>query len=636
MGKFWGYGLWLVLAFAAGPAAAQSIAFEAPLPSPEQQIRDAEAQMAPPVGGLTSDETVKLQYQRLEAPIQLESKEVLIEDIALRCIGCGSTRPGAAAPSPEIPVENLRARLLARRAADGEPAPLLKRRIKLKEAFEILKEIDDAYREAGYVFVTTIADVQDIDPAGHVLKLTVVESRLGDVIFSFDQPSRLNPDAPPPVPAVASLMRDIARSYVDLSGENGPIRLGRVEKLLLLLNDIPGVERAIATPRGRTNADWIESQGENAAGVIDLYIDVAFKRYAGVVFGDTRQSPVLGPGVIGVKAEGRSLAVAGDAASALYIGSVGGDDGDFKERNSIQLDYAVPVNANGTRLDLRGAYTRSRPGEKLAALDVSGATYVAELGLEHPLLRTRAASVWGRVGLTISDEKTTMAEGALMLSRDRSRVASVGARFSIRHPALLYAQGDIEYRQGLDMLDASKKGDADLSRFDGDPTAGLVRVSAETEALIPLEHPFFKKRLSAYLSAAAQYAFSPLLSAEEFSIGGAQTVRGYDPGELKGDHGWRASFELRHRSELGEVPSLVGGPAVPVAGVAYGFVDAGEVHNLGAGSPKRQSLMSFGVGFRLQMADSSELNLEIAKPTSLLARTRDDGVRASVSFVHRF
>ena len=51
--------------------------------------------------------------------------------------------------------------------------------------------------------------------------------------------------------------------------------------------------------------------------------------------------------------------------------------------------------------------------------------------------------------------------------------------------------------------------------------------------------------VSLLVEANGQYAFSQLLAAEEFGIGGARFGCGYDPSELTGDHGLVGRAELR-------------------------------------------------------------------------------------------
>jgi hemolysin activation/secretion protein len=50
---------------------------------------------------------------------------------------------------------------------------------------------------------------------------------------------------------------------------------------------------------------------------------------------------------------------------------------------------------------------------------------------------------------------------------------------------------------------------------------------------------------SALLNVNGQWASAPLISDEQFALGGTSGVRGYEQGEIYGDTGWRALFDLR-------------------------------------------------------------------------------------------
>lgn len=116
---------------------------------------------------------------------------------------------------------------------------------------------------------------------------------------------------------------------------------------------------------------------------------------------------------------------------------------------------------------------------------------------------------------------------------------------------------------------------------------------------------------------AGQVATGPLISAEQYSIGGADTVRGYLDGESIGDHGALASIELRS-------PNW----AAPDAGAAddwrksidnltgYAFFDAGHTVtiNPAAGQAERSNLAGTGFGLKARALKRAEADLAVAWP----------------------
>ena len=148
------------------------------------------------------------------------------------------------------------------------------------------------------------------------------------------------------------------------------------------------------------------------------------------------------------------------------------------------------------------------------------------------------------------------------------------------------------------LFNASKRGDALLSRVDGSNTFTSVRASALRVQPIAGDFAMFAE-------IAGQYAFNDLLSDEEFDVGGTRFGRGYDNKELSADHGLGFTAELQHTSR----------PDMPYLDRLqfFGFYDIGKVWD--RGSSFNASLSSAGGGVRLWLWDNEvSLGLQLAKP----------------------
>ena len=97
---------------------------------------------------------------------------------------------------------------------------------------------------------------------------------------------------------------------------------------------------------------------------------------------------------------------------------------------------------------------------------------------------------------------------------------------------------------------------------------------------------------------AGQYSDRPLLSVEEFSLGGTRFGRAFDFNELTGDHGIAAGIEVAYRlGNLNHGPQRI---------ELFGYIDGGKVFE--AGSPpgaQSRSLMSVGLGNRFSIGGIS-------------------------------
>lgn len=122
--------------------------------------------------------------------------------------------------------------------------------------------------------------------------------------------------------------------------------------------------------------------------------------------------------------------------------------------------------------------------------------------------------------------------------------------------------------------------------------------------------------LALHLRLSGQGASGPLVSSEQFSLGGAESVRGYAESEANGDHGLLGSAELHSPNVarwLGEAWREV---------TLLGFADAGRAWTLeaAAGQAPRVSLAGVGLGLRGAGPDF-ETALDLAWPLKATPQT---------------
>jgi hemolysin activation/secretion protein len=115
---------------------------------------------------------------------------------------------------------------------------------------------------------------------------------------------------------------------------------------------------------------------------------------------------------------------------------------------------------------------------------------------------------------------------------------------------------------------------------------------------------------SCLMRADGQWANEPLISNEQFGLGGEAGVRGYPEGATYGDTGWRATLEPRTpQFELG----LVDGTE-PMQARLYALFDYGERYLLGANTqqPRRARLAGTGAGISATIGDNLDMRLQVA------------------------
>jgi hemolysin activation/secretion protein len=115
------------------------------------------------------------------------------------------------------------------------------------------------------------------------------------------------------------------------------------------------------------------------------------------------------------------------------------------------------------------------------------------------------------------------------------------------------------------------------------------------------------------MHADGQWASTPLISNEQFAMGGIGGVRGYMEGELYGDSGWRLTIEPRTpQVNIGMVDG-----DLPFWVRASAFVDYGEVYRLDPtpGSVfSSQQMLGVGSGFTANIGSHLDARLTVAWP----------------------
>ncbi|MEH0196571.1 ShlB/FhaC/HecB family hemolysin secretion/activation protein [Caulobacter sp. CCNWLY153] len=156
-----------------------------------------------------------------------------------------------------------------------------------------------------------------------------------------------------------------------------------------------------------------------------------------------------------------------------------------------------------------------------------------------------------------------------------------------------------------------------------DARANFLRVNVDLEQLQPLP---LGLQLNSRFS--GQIADSPLVSSEQFSAGGASSVRGFLAAEALGDNGVNLSFELRSPALLEAHPALLRDWR------AYGFIDAASLWVLAPAEDQKQDLLiySAGLGTRFQLLERLNGDIVAAFPLKNGPTRRGGGDRAYVNF----
>jgi hemolysin activation/secretion protein len=401
------------------------------------------------------------------------------------------------------------------------------------------------------------------------------------------------------VEAEGAAAASVGRMLAPLA-DGRPVRTAELERRLLLAGDGAGVTvvRSRIERRDGRNILRVETRRDRAEGRATL---------------DNWGSGPVGP----VRAR-LELNLNGILADDDRI-SLGGvmtplQPGEFQ---FVSLGYARTIGTGGTRISVDGYYARSKPGATLSGRDIEGRSVEAEATISHPFLRTREASLWGNLKLSLRDSDleragvATRADRIATLNAGVNGLAKAGGGWLRARLALV---------KGLDAFGATAAGDPLASRADG--SAQFAKIDFFSQFTRPLG-----KGLSLQLGLEGQLASRPLLASEEMGLGGRSFLRGYDYREASGDDGVAASGELRF--DLSGLPR-------PVRKLqAYGYADAGKVTNQGAGLDGG-TLASAGGGVRVALKNGIEASAELGVPLKASPFDADPRPRFSFTLGARF
>jgi len=274
-------------------------------------------------------------------------------------------------------------------------------------------------------------------------------------------------------------------------------------------------------------------------------------------------------------------------------------------------DYTIPVNEFGTKLGITASYFRSKIGGDFQDYHIVSWSGTVSPFMSHPIfdLDYKSGTLGGTIdgGMDIKEAKTKI--GGVMNSRDKLRIMraavtldesdSIG-RTQLRNEVNVSFPNFLDSMDENDMHSSRERGGGKFVKYD----YSLSRINS-----MPL---------STYLllSAAGQASNNPLVSSEQYQIGGMYTVRGYDEGHALGDYGNNASAELRY--PLGFVPDNLHIWGVHPRRVLQGtaFIDWGFSHFRSPTTSTRNNhnLIGVGVGGRLNMMNCISGRYDIAWP----------------------
>lgn len=453
-------------------------------------------------------------------------------------------------------------------------ADKLNKKISLAEVYLIANDITDLYRKNGYILSRAIVPQQQIRDG--VVRIQVIEGR----ISRYSVQGEGNRHG----------IKDQIEAYAEKLVSTGTLNTQNLERYLLLMNDLPGVQvRSVLTPSA------------TAFGGTDLTLVVEQRKFQGSTSFDNFGNKFIGPQRFTLSGQANSLFRATDQINATALLAPLSN-----ELQYYTATYSQVISPEGTKAGLTATYAETNPTlpDTLGGLlDPKGRSYALSANVLHPFIRSRAFNLNGGASFEVNRNETNYDDVAFtpLETEDKLRVARLSAQATYLDSYAGYNTGEFTLSKGFEMLGSSEKGDTNLSRAAGDPSFTKVSMAASRLQRI-------YGALSGLVAVTGQYSANSLLITEQFGYGGSQFGRGYDFSELTGDHGLAAKVELGYTLQTGQQFFSSYQP--------YVFYDIGKVWNraAAAGVSSNDSAASAGIGTRFTVTPVVLGDVFIAKP----------------------
>jgi hemolysin activation/secretion protein len=386
----------------------------------------------------------------------------------------------------------------------------LGKQISLADLQKIANDIQNYYTGHGYILTRVIIPPQEIDASG-LVKIKIVEGYVSDIVIDGDTKN----------------VKKLIEAYVAPILESKPLQIEVMERAVLLINDIPGIEtKAVITP------------SFDVPGSSTFVLVVSQSVFDGNITWDDRGTKYVGQNEFSTTLQLNNIF--GGPGQLEFDGKVTSDTNELRSGN---LQYTAEIFDNGSTL--LGGYTLNRvlPGNSLTPLHINGLSSTTSVIYTYPFIRTRRMNLSGTLSYDYLNSTNEIDQILVALDRIESVRASAifNAMDNMQGMNLLTGQ----YSQGIQLFSGNAQPELLRSRLVGQKNYSKANLTySRLQAL--------QDNWSFFISMSGQLAFNSLLAPEQIGYGGAQYGSAYDQSEIIGDTGFEGKAELRYNGQPGQ------------------------------------------------------------------------------------
>ncbi len=452
-------------------------------------------------------------------------------------------------------------------------APLIQQKVGLDAIRKVVDALEQRYREQGFFLTRVFIPPQQVKHG--IFKIKVLEGYIQNIFVE-------GPDE--------KINERIHHLSAFLTSKR-PLDLTSLERVLLLINDLPGV-----------SGSGVLKQGTEL-GTSDLMLSTASLPQLHTISLNNSGSNITGP--VSLNYNG-TFAQPFGVDGALNF-SLTGTGQRLEEVQSAQVRYSRAIGDSGLQGFFGGLASRALPDGTSKALDLRSDAYFISPRLRYPLLRSRTHSVYIDTGLNVNRNFTSLAGTALI--NDRSSVVELTANWSANGWLNGNQNWSLSLFRGTGLFSPTPKGSPLASTVGFEPqftkmTSTFLRTQKLPDAF------------SMQIFAVGQYTPDKLAASETIVFGGPFIGRGFDPARIAGDKGIGALIELRYDSSI-ELSPIIGRLQF-YASLDKAITYTKAVADFNGSNPPlvsfaRRDLSSVGLGVRFAVLKEHYLDFQVAR-----------------------
>lgn len=400
-------------------------------------------------------------------------------------------------------------------------APWARRSLNFGELMQAVDAVEARYRQAGYFLAQGYLPPQNIHDGA--VEIAISEGRLGETRLEGE--SRVSPD--------------VLYAYLDRLPKNEALVIPRLERQVLLINELAGVHASL------------DLQSGDKPGTTDVVlIQQPENLITGRLAADNHGLPSTGEKRLGLTLNANSPLNLGERVTFNVLTS------ENRGINSYYLRGDLPVGGDGWRLIASASRVEYSLGGAFSGLEASGTAEPFRVGAAYPLIRSRATNVW----VQIEADQSRLVDKYRSTNTELDKQSrGLTAIFSGDWLDELIGGGstrvDLALRAGQLNLGST------AAAIDAPPTGPGTAGRFSKATLTVQRQQTVTRGVSLQFQLTGQQASKNLDSSEKFMLGGPVTLPGYATGEAIGDSGVYAKLGLRWQA----MPELALTPFVDYA-----------------------------------------------------------------------